>query len=251
MDRLKWKEIGKIALRVFGYQVAFGFIGFMLVPSLLGLSAVVRLPLVGLLIVGALMLVYLDGSYHGAQDCAMSERLDKLRTQGTYTPSGEEVARRYWPMKGIWGALLAAVPLLLCALYLALTVQPYRYALQDLPAWLSAYTHRPEVGDALRYLAQEAPAATATDYVRMVVRFALFPYVGLIGIMNDAASLLFDRLSPLVALILPTASVVGYLFGPRRRAKEVKAINAAKQTPRKRLKKDKKTNTPREKQQLV
>ena len=97
---------------------------------------------------------------------------------------------------------------------------------------------REEVGRAVAYLQNTVPAAVWTDYVRVGVRFLLFPYVSLLGNMSDAATLLFDRISPLLALLLPAAYAVGYQFGPVRHAKTQKAIEEAKNRPRKRLKKE-------------
>lgn len=92
--------------------------------------------------------------------------------------------------------------------------------------------------------------ATLTDYLRVAVRFMLFPYVGFFGVMDDAATLLFDRIAPALSLILPAAAAVGYQFGPARRKKYVKSVEQVKRTPRKRLKKDRNRQPP-EKKQLI
>ena len=252
MKKLYWGEIGRTALRVFGYLVIFGFIGFMFTPALVGASAAIRIPVIGALVAAGIMLVFVDGSFRGERDSAMSEMLDKHSAKGDYKASEKELAKRYSPPKGILGALLGGLPLLLIALYVALTAQPYAYSLQDLPSWLNSYMSRPEIGGAVQYpTAGPAPVAL-TDYLRVGVRFMLFPYVGLFGTMSDALSLMFYRISPLFAMILPVSSAVGYLFGPRRRAKYVKSIETAKRTPKKRLKKDRQRQQgPKEKKQLV
>lgn len=251
MPKGSWGEIGRSALRIFGYTVAFGFIGFMFTPALMGASAVIRVPVIGALIVGACMLMFVDGSYRGEQASALSERLDKLERQGDYTPTPQEDAKRYHRLKGILAAAIAAAPAFLMALYVALTATPYAYSLQDIPPWLTAYLARPEVGGALSYMELPALGATLTDYFRVAVRFLLFPFVGLLGTMTDDLSLLFDRISPVLVLVLPLMSAIGYQFGPRRRAKYVAQIDQAKRTPRRRLKKDRKQQTSREKKQLV
>lgn len=148
-------------------------------------------------------------------------------------------------------ALLGAALPLICAIIVAITAKPYVYSLQEYPAWLTPYTYRPEIGEAVAYMEGATPTATVWDYMRVVVRFFLFPYVGLLGTMSDSASLLFDRLSPLIMLILPGLSAIGYQFGPNRRAKEAKIIETAKNTPRKRLKKNRGKNGPQEKKQLI
>jgi len=247
-------EIIRTGLRLLGYQLAFGFLGFMFAPTLIDASPFLRVPLIGLLILLGIALLFMDGSYRGEKDCGLGETLDKLAKKGQYAPSADEDARRYRRMKGIWGALAGAVPMLLLSVFLALTAKPFAYALQDLPGWLSPYLHRPEIGGGVAYLEDVTVVATAADYVRVAVRFVLFPYVGLAGTLNDAGSLLLDRVSPLLTLILPAAAAVGYQFGPRRRAKTVKALEEAKNKPRKRLKKEAKKRLQdkrEEKKQLI
>lgn len=252
MGKARVKEALRTALRIFGYQVAFGFIGFMLIPSLMSASAGIRIPIVGLFIAAVGVLIFMDGSYQGEKDCAMGDTLEKLARKGTYNPSDDENAKRYKRGKGIVAAFISALPVLLPACYVALTATPYVYTLQDLPSWMSGYIQRPEIGRALEYLGNIEVSATLTDYLRIFVRFLLFPYIGLPGELGDAGSLLFDRLSPLLALILPAVSAIGYQFGPRRRAKSVKAIEQAKHTPRKRLKKTaKRGGGDKEKKQLI
>jgi len=253
MRRTRAGEILRTALRILGYQIAFGFFGFMFVPAIMGAGAAIRILVVGLLVVAAGALMFMDGSYRGEKDCAMGETLERLAKKGTYRPSGAEQAKRYSRMKGVWSALLSALPVVLIAAYVAVTARPYEYTLQDLPGWLGAYLPREEIGGALAYLQQPQPAAALTDYLRVGVRFVLFPYVGLLGEMSDAQSLLFDRISPALALIMPTVAAVGYQFGPARRRKSVRAIEEAKSRPRKRLKKDrsKRPSTEKEKKQLI
>lgn len=253
MAKLNPREVCKTAARIFCYMLAFGFIGFMFVPALMGASAALRVPIIALLIIAAGMLFFMDASYRGERDCAMSETLDKLsRTQSGYMPTSREEGRRFHRLKGVLEPALGALPLVIIALFVCIMAEPYVYTLQDLPGWISPYLHRPEIGNALVYLQADLPSASLVDYLRIFTRFMLFPYVGLLGTMSDEMSLLFDRLSPLISLILPLASAIGYQFGPRRRAKNVKAIEQAKNTPRKRLKKDRrKPGGPQEKKQLV
>lgn len=253
MKKHSLREVPKIILRILGYQLAFGFFGFMFVPALMSAGDWLRIPVLALLLLAAGALFFSDGAVRGERDMAMSETLDKPGKAGAYQPSAQEIGKRYYWPKGVLGALLAAVPVLVMALVVAATAQPYTYTTQDLPTWMGAYLRRPEIGEALMYMRGEVAAVTLPEYLRVAVRFMLFPYVGIFGMMSDDMSLLFDRLSPVLAMIMPTLAAVGYLFGPRRRAKAVKMIEEAKNTPRKRLKKDrnKKGAGPKEKKQLV
>lgn len=253
MTKWYWKEVFNIALRVFGYMLIFGFIGFMLVPGLMGLTAWVRVPLMTVMLVAVAMLFFMEGSFRGERDCVMTETLEKpTRTGGRYEATPAEEAKRFRRMKAPLGAALGILPLFVLAVVVAITVKPYAYTVQDLPSWLSPYLQRPEVGDALVYMRGEPVSASIADYCRVAVRFLLFPFMGLFGTLTDEASLLFDRISPLLALIMPSMVAIGYQFGPRRRARNLKAVEKAKNTPRKRLKKDRKRQTgPKEKKQLV
>ncbi len=253
MGKARRGEMVRTALRLLGYQIGFGFFGFMVTPALIGSSAMLRVPLIGLLIAAAALLMFNEGAYRGERDCGMSETLDKLVAKGNYTASPVENAKRYSRMKGVLIAALGALPVVLLSIYVAVTAVPYAYSPQDLPGWLASYLPRAEIGDALVYAQGVSYSAGIGDYVRIAVRFILFPYVGLLGEMGDSASLMFDRVSPLLALIMPAVAAIGYQFGPSRRAKSVKALEDAKNKPRKRLKKEakKRLSTPKEPKQLV
>jgi len=252
--RKMWNgEVLRTALRIFGYQVMFGFFGLLLTPSLIDLSSAARIPLISLLIGVAGVLVFMDGAGRGQHDCQVGDRLEKLGRKGEYAPSEEESAKRYNRLKGILGPCISAIPMLLIAAYVAFTARPFAYTLQDLPPWLTSYTVRPEIGAPLQYLLNTQTVAALSDYLRIAVRFVLFLYVGLFGVLSDAGSLFFDRISPLLVLIMPAVAAIGYQFGPVFHCRNVKAIEEAKRRPRKRLKKDarKKMGPAREKKQLI
>lgn len=242
----------RAALMIFGYQAAFGFFGFMLTPALIGATSVLRIPLIGLIIGLALVLMFMEGSYRGERDCAAGATIDRLREKGEpMANEAEEEQKRYKRMRGVWTSLLGALPVLLIAVYVAATARLYQFSLTDPPAWLSAYMQRAELGEALAYTRDVQIDVALADYLRIAVRFFLFPYVGLFGTMSDSASLLFDRISPLLALLLPSAAAVGYQFGPIRYKKRLKAIEEAIRKPRKRLKKKRPEPRRPEKKQLI
>lgn len=221
-----------------GYEVAFAVVGFVFTPALVSAGTGLRVFGVGLVVALAWLLTGLAGAARGERDSALSETLGRLAQKGEYTPAPEEKARCFSRSKAVLAALVGASVVLVAALCVAVTAKPYAYTLQGLPDWLGGYVARPEIGEALSYLENVKTSAVWTDYVRVGVRFALFPYVALMGTMTDAASLLFDRLCPLFSLLVPASYAVGYQFGPARRAKAVKQIEEAKHRPRKRLKKE-------------
>ncbi len=242
----------KTALKIFGFQIAFGIFGFLFTPALIDASPAIRIPVVGILILAAGYLMFSEGAYRGEKDCLMGETLEKLSRKGNYQASPAENDKRFSRMKGILAAVFGALPVFLLAVVVAITAKPYAYTLQDLPGWMSTYLTRAEIGDPLRYMQNVQAVASVSDYFRVAVRFALFPYIGLLGNLSDQASLLFDRISPLLALTMPAACGIGYQFGPSRRAKSAKAIEEAKNKPRKRLKKTaQRRKGPEEKKQLI
>jgi len=251
MKAKRFRHIAIGALHVLGYQLAFAFIGLLITPMFISLSSVFRIPLVGIVIAAAVALLFFEGSHRGEMDCAKTEMLNRLAEKGGYNPSDAELGARYRRLNGVFTAALSVLPFLMIAGYVSITATPYVYVLQDLPPWLSGYFHRAEIGDPLLYARDIMIVSTATDYLRLATRFLLFPFVCLFGEMSDELSLLFDRLAPVFVLILPSASAIGYLFGPARRKKTVQLIEKAKNTPRKRLKKAAKRQTPREKKQLI
>ncbi|MDR0928284.1 MAG: hypothetical protein LBM74_01045 [Oscillospiraceae bacterium] len=253
MKELRAGVLLRGGLRMLGYQLIFGFLGFMFAPTLITASPVIRIGLLGLMVLGVWGMLFMDGVSRGEQDCALGGTLDKLTKKGQYTPSAAENARRFDRLRGALQPLVGILPLLLAAVYVSLTAVPYSYTLQDAPAWLAPYANRPEVSGALTYLADAGMVPALTDYVRIAVRFVLFPYVGLMGEMGDAASLWFDRLSPLILLLMPILAAVGYQFGPQQRAKTVKKLAEAKYAPRKRLKQaaKKRLSSEPEKKQLI
>ena len=235
---MKNNRLLKTALSILGYEVIFGVAGLLLTSSLSAASAALRMPLVGLIIAAAWALVALGGAAQGETDYTMTETLDKLAKKNGYVPSADEKAKRFSRGRAVLGAALGGLLLFAAALCVAVTAQPYAYSLQDTPSWLNSYMARPEIGNAVAYMQGTVVKSAWTDYVRVGVRFALFPYVSLLGEMTDAASLLFDRVSPLVSLLLPACYAIGYQFGPQRYARTKKAIEEAKSRPRKRLKKE-------------
>ncbi|HML47947.1 MAG TPA: hypothetical protein PKE04_14495, partial [Clostridia bacterium] len=118
------------------------------------------------------------------------------------------------------------------------------YSLQDLPNWLSGYRFLPEVGNPLLYYNREI-VVPLVDWLRIGLRFVMLPFIYLLGNIGDAASLLLDRLSPLIVCVLPLCFAVGYLTGPARHRRTQKYIADIKARPRKRLKKNRKQRGPR------
>ena len=176
------------------------------------------------------------------RDYAMTETLDKLAKKNCYGPAAGRNAKRFSRAR----AVLAALRWARCCrsslppLCVAVTAQPYAYTLQGCALLAGTATWRAPRSAGRRGVSpgdrSRRPRGRITS--AWACGFALFPYVSLLGEMTDAASLLFDRVSPLVSLLLPACYAIGYQFGPQRYARTKKAIEEAKSRPRKRLKKE-------------
>ncbi len=228
------KQAGKIML----YVVMLGVLSLLIAPVLMLENLFLRIALNLLVLAGIGLLVYVDGVSRGQKEVAHSIRLAKRLDSGTPLNPEESVAC-YHPMRGIYAALLAAVPFIAMGIVLAVNAKPSTYALQDLPSWLTPYRERGDIGGALAYY-NNLPGPELLDYLRIVVRLAIMPFSNIVGGLSDQASLLLDRWSPLLVLLIPAAYAVGYLRGPAANAALVKRNAEAMRLHKKRVARKKK-----------
>ena len=160
-------------------------------------------------------------------DADASHAADKLEKLGRPLSRREEAAC-YQPMKALCACLIVfGVPLVLGA-YLAATAEPYTYALQDLPSWLTGtYGAREDVMAPLAAYAQTA-SVSARDIIRLIVRLTVLIYINLFPDPQTMAQLV-DQLTPLMVLSYPVACMIGYLRAP--------AVYAKRQSMQRRAKK--------------
>ncbi|MCL2811085.1 MAG: hypothetical protein FWD25_04250 [Clostridia bacterium] len=228
------KQAGKIAL----YMLLLGLFSLLVAPLLMVESPWARVPLNLLLFAGVALLAYNDGGVRGQREVARGQTLARRQESGI-PPSEEDLRACYRPMRGVMAACLGALPFFLAALALAIWARPYVYTLQGLPTWLSGYLRREDVGGPLMYY-NNVPGLGAVGYLRILVRVAIMPFSYIISGFGDQASLLLDRLSPLLVLILPGAYAAGYLRGPaiqrlaEKRSEEAKRLHKKKIARKKR-----------------
>lgn len=186
---------------------------------------------------GVLLMMYSEGLTRGVADADASHAADRLEKLGRPLTRKEEAAC-YQPMKALCACLIVfGIPLVL-GVFLAATAEPYTYALQDLPAWLTGtYGAREDVMAPLAAYAQSA-AISAQDIVRLIVRLTVLIYVNLFPDPQTMVQLI-DRLSPLLVLTYPAACMIGYLRAPsvyakrqsmQRRAKKAAVRKAQKKS---------------------
>jgi len=111
--------------------------------------------------------------------------------------------------------------------YIAVTTKGYTYALQDLPAWLTAsYGSRADVMAPLSAYAQDA-SLTVMDVMRIFVRMPVMIYINL---FEDPVTMggLIDRTAPLFLLTYPISYLAGYMTAPYANRKREKMNRRAK-----------------------
>ena len=170
-------------------------------------------------------------------DADASHAADKLEKLGRPLSRREEAAC-YQPLKALCACLIVfGIPLVL-GVYLAATAEPYTYALQDLPSWLTGtYGAREDVMAPLAAYAQTA-SVSARDIIRLIVRLTVLIYINLFPDPQTMAQLV-DQLTPLMVLSYPAACMIGYLRAPavyakrqsiQRRAKKAAVRKAQKKS---------------------
>ena len=198
--------------------------------ALQAIGSVLLRDIISLAIVsGILLMCYSEGLTRGVTDVDASHAADKLEKEGKTLEKREEAAC-WQPMKAVLACLIVfGIPLAL-AIYLAVMAQPYTYALQDLPTWLTeTYGAREDVMAPLAAYAQTA-AVGAKDIIRLIVRLTVLVYINLFPDPQTMVELI-DRLSPLMVMTYPLACVIGYLRAPavwrKRQTMQRKAKKAA------------------------
>jgi hypothetical protein len=160
--------------------------------------------------------MFRNGAQTGERDVIYAEIALSRAGEGR-SITRDELNRCFHPAKGFFSALMGALPFLIACLVYALLAQESRYTLGSLPFWLSAFRERSDIGLALSYY-NETVQLQALDFLRLLVRLLIFPYVNFAGAGNSSALLLIDRLSPLLLSIAPLAYGIGYSQGEHYRS---------------------------------
>ena len=241
----------KGALGFFGLLVLTGAMSFLVCSVLNMSSGVLRI----LLNMGAesliLLLFYNNAISRGSDAVARGEILYQKQEKGKpFSPSERSIC--FHPLKGYMTGILGSLPILICAILLAVTAQRQSTGYGTLPGWISSYQQRSEVGDALvAYTMRESMGLT--DVLRIIIRVAVMPFVSMVGSENRSALLVVERLSPLIVILPALAYGTGYLRGKQERTKIHTGIAESSKTRAKRERKARKARAgkgPRTPEQL-
>lgn len=239
------------ALKFFGMILLCMLMTF-IVCSMTGFNSAILRIAVNLVIEALILtLLYAKGAKLGEENTARGEILYQ------HDKKGEEIAaseRRipYHPLKGFLIGLIGSSLILVIAVILALTAERQMTGIGAMPSWTDAFMRRSEIRDAVAYYSESA-SATVTDFLRIIVRILIMPFVSIAGSENRDLMLTFERISPLLVLLPGIAYGTGYLQGPRMRSRvhtEI-ATNKRKRIAReKREMKARKARIPQGPQQL-
>lgn len=162
-------------------------------------------------VLGVYLFIYQFGMTAGADAVNQGEIMYARQEKGRPVADWER-SMCFHPLKGFLSALLGCMPLILCALALALIAKRQMTTLGVLPAWLSGIESRPEIGNALAFY-HENGSMTLETALRLVVRMSIMPFVNLVGATNKDSMLLLERVSPIINLLPALAYGLGYLNG--------------------------------------
>ena len=235
-------------LKTFLYLLASAGLFFLMGQFLVLDITWLRILLNAAVLVSLYAFMFRSGAQAGEGDVTIAEIALSRSAEGKVT-TREQIDRCFHPAKGFFTAFTGALPLLVACLVFAFMTRESRYSLGTLPSWLSVFQERADIGLALSYYS-ETTRLQALDFLRLLVRLLIFPYMNLAGAGDTAAVLLVERLSPLLLSVAPLSYGIGYSRGEHYRAMVHGGIAANK---RKAARQQKKQQPPsnREPRQLV
>lgn len=234
----------------FGVLILISVLTF-LVSSAMGMqNSVLRIGANALIVIVVMLIMYSNAISRGTDAVARGEILYQRQEKGQSFTAAER-AVCFHPLKGYVTGFLGTLPLLICAIALAVTAQRQTTGIGALPGWLSSYQRRSEIGDALAaYAVHEG--ITLEEVLRIIVRMAIMPFVTMVGSENRDGLLMVERLSPLLVLLPALAYGTGYLRGPMERTKVHTGIAQSKLARARKERRERKARAakPRTPQQL-
>ena len=187
------------------------------------------------LVLACAAILYGRGLQQGVNEVTFGEIVYARQEKGI-APEQKELSRCFHPAKGIAAALLAALFLVALTLPYALTAARQTYVLQPLPGWVGGFENQTDIMAPLSYYRQPVSLGVM-DMLKYLSRLLTLPFVRMVS-ENPDGLLLVDRLSPLLACLPLIGYPLGYMNGPRARARVHGAIQASAQRAQRRRKKE-------------
>ena len=208
----------KNIFKFFGMMVLFLLMAF-IVSLMTGFGAkVLQIIFNSAVVLLLLYICYTRGINHGTEAVTRGEILYQRQEKGAeMTPN--EIRLSYHPAKGFVSALLGMLLILIPAIILAFTAEKQMTTPGALPSFATTMARRSEIGDALQATYIESKPPTAGEYLRVFVRACLMPVFRMLDTENKSLVLTVERLSPLMLLFPVAAYGIGYMRGPKERAR--------------------------------
>ena len=230
----------KRSLFFFGSLIVVILVAFIACASASFSNLLLRLLLNLAVIALGLMIFFNNGSRHGTEAVTRGEILYQKKDKGQEISESEK-KMCFHPAKGFVTALIGTAPFLVLAVILALNTSVQMTDSGTLPSWMQAYTRRSDIGNALINYT-EPEGMTFIDFVRMIIRICIIPFVNIVSYSDKNGMCLLERLSPIVLLLPAAAYGSGYLTGKSIRTKIHTAIS---ENDKRRIRKERKKKTNR------
>lgn len=230
----------KSSLFFFGSMIIVFFVAFIACVSSAAGGTILKILINGAVIALALIIFFNNGSRYGTEAVTRGEILYQKKEKGQEFSESE---RRlcFHPAKGFVTALIGTIPFLILALLLAFSTSIQMTEAGTLPSWMSSYLKRSDIGNALvSYTKPES--AGLTDYIRVLIRVCIVPFVNLAGTANSTGLYILEKLSPLILLLPAVSYGTGYLTGKNIRTQIHTAIS---ESNKKRIRTEKKKRAAR------
>ena len=246
--RIIEKNAARRSLRVVGTILIMLFV-YLIFGSMLMIDNMLLRIVANVALLGACgSLFYMNGATNGESDAAFSEIMYQ-RKQDNGSVDSAEAAKCFNPLKGFFTAFLGALPIFIVAVVLAIFAQPQVYSLGVLPSWVQGFERQANIGAALLYYHNDV-SMSAIDIVRLVARLSILPFITMFD-TGTAASLLLERLSPLLCLLVPMGYGLGYMRGKMLRAQVHTSIAANKRKRKRKEQRQRQQRKAKEPERLV
>lgn len=244
VDKVSTKRALRVAGTMLIVLLIFLIFGTMLLIDNLIFRILANVALI--IVCGSLM--YMNGAGNGEADAAFSEIMYQREQEGKSVDKDDR-AKCFHPLKGLYTALLGTLPYFLLAVVLAVTAKLYTYTLGVLPSWVQGFERQGNIGAALSYYHVQQ-SMTVLDIIRIVVRMLILPFITIFDTSREA-SLLLERLSPLLVLIIPMGYALGYSRGKAMRSQVHSSIAADSRKRKRKAQKERQQRKAKGPEQLV
>ncbi|MBE5809626.1 MAG: hypothetical protein E7318_01695 [Clostridiales bacterium] len=194
----------------------FGMLGmavaFVIFCVMLNIDHIWLRVIVNLAIVMAFYLFYAQFGMNAGADAVNQGEIMYARQEKGRPVADWEKKLCYHPFKGFLSALIGSLPVVLCSLILAFIAKRQMTSLGALPAWVTSFEGREEIGGALTYY-HVVDGMSLETIMRLIIRMTVMPFVNIVGAENMDAMLTLERVSPVLNLLPAVIYGIGYMRG--------------------------------------